>query len=117
MNEGVELILRRMETNPEDFEQCWGYDRYRTDRQDKWHIFMEDIRYRAEARSDIGHNGITNSNPVPFLTDEEVAMVYKKWLEIQSVAYTKSVYRELLRDKNADDDFAECVPVKGREVW
>lgn len=115
MNEGVELILRRMETNPEDFEQCWGYDRYHTGRQDKWHIFMEDIRYRADMQVD-GRKGVGDSKPVPFLTDEEVAMVYKKWLEIQSVAYTKSVYRELLRDKNADDDFAECVPVKGREV-
>ena len=85
MNEGVQLILKRMDSHPEEF----GQDRY-----NRWTPIMEQVQRRAGAEP----------TALPFLSDEEVALVYNKWVSIQGPLFTDSVMRAIMLEDGGEEN-------------
>lgn len=90
MHAGAEIILKRMESNPEEFMGGGGIS--------KWAQIMNAIRNRVEHRVDIVDNpsGGNPLIPYPFLSDEEVRALYDSYALLQSEEFTKEVMRKLL---------------------
>ena len=80
MNQGVQILLDRMDTNPEEFEDYSG----------KW----GDIIGAVHARKSIpaGHS---KDAPLPFLTDPEVNALYEKLEDVRRENFTADVLRRL----------------------
>ena len=90
MNKGIEILLARMDSNPEEFQDGWG-DYNTPIERSRWSTFLNIIYQRYERDS-------PSVPEVAFLTDEEVNMVIIKHLSIQADSFTDAVMRELLRD-------------------
>ena len=80
MNEGVQILLDRMDTNPEEFEDYSG----------KW----GDIIGAIHARKSIP-TGHSKDAPLPFLTDPEVNALYDKLEDVRRENFTADVLRRL----------------------
>jgi hypothetical protein len=80
MNEGVQILLDRMDTNPEEFEDYSG----------KW----GDIIGAVHARKSIP-DGHSKDAPLPFLTDPEVNALYDKLEDVRRENFTSDVLRRL----------------------
>jgi hypothetical protein len=80
MNQGVQILLDRMDTNPEEFEDYSG----------RW----GDIIGAVHARKSIpaGHS---KDAPLPFLTDPEVNALYDKLEDVRRENFTADVLRRL----------------------
>jgi hypothetical protein len=91
MNQGVQILLDRMDTNPEEFDDYSG----------KW----GDIIGAVHARKSIPE-GHSKDSPLPFLTDPEVNALYEKLEDVRRENFTADVLRRL-----ADDS------VKQQELW
>jgi hypothetical protein len=91
MNQGVQILLDRMDTNPEEFDDYTG----------KW----GDIIGAVHARKSIPE-GHSKDAPLPFLTDPEVNALYDKLEDVRRENFTSDVLRRL-----ADDS------VKQQELW
>ena len=87
MNQGVQILLDRMDTNPEEFEDYSG----------KW----GDIIGAVHARKSIpaGHS---KDAPLPFLTDPEVNALYDKLEDVRRENFTADVLRRLANVANLD---------------
>lgn len=98
MNQGIEILLSRMESHPEEFEEDWESESYTITTASKWQRIIHSIRQRVNwEETDINHpKGI---QPLPFLSSEEVTLVYEKWMSLQGPAFTKQVYKKLLEEK------------------
>jgi hypothetical protein len=95
MNQGVQILLDRMDTNPEEFE----YDIARGG--GKWSDIVQAVHARKNAPE--AHK---NTAPLPFLTDPEVNALYDKLEDVRRENFTSDVLRRL-----ADDS------VKQQELW
>lgn len=84
MNEGVRILLERMETHPEEFSR---------DYLDKWGHMTEQIAHRVE-------HGTT---AYPFLSDEEVNAIYNKLTSIRREAFTAEVISILIKQPDEYD--------------
>jgi hypothetical protein len=91
MNQGVQILLDRMDTNPEEFDDYTG----------KW----GDIIGAVHARKSIPE-GHSKDAPLPFLTNPEVNALYDKLEDVRRENFTADVLRRL-----ADDS------VKQQELW
>ena len=80
MNEGVQILLDRMDTNPEEFDDYAG----------KW----GDIIGAVHARRDIPEAHKKDA-PLPFLTDPEVNALYDKLEDVRRENFTSDVLRRL----------------------
>jgi hypothetical protein len=80
MNQGVQILLDRMDTNPEEFEDYSG----------KW----GDIIGAVHARKSIP-DGHSKDAPLPFLTDPEVNALYDKLEDVRRENFTSDVLRRL----------------------
>jgi hypothetical protein len=96
MNQGVQILLDRMDTNPEEFE----YDIARGG--GKW----SDIVQAVHARKNAPEAHKNTLAPLPFLTDPEVNALYDKLEDVRRENFTADVLRRL-----ADDS------VKQQELW
>jgi hypothetical protein len=76
MNEGVRILLERMETHPQEFSNGILM---------KWADVVEDITQRAKGKAD----------PVPFLDDAEVQAIYDKLRDLERQEFTAKVLRKL----------------------
>ena len=94
MNKGVEIILARMESSPEEFR--WG-SLEKESRQ--WSWLTNGIREAALVRKCVGH---TFPDKLHFLSDEELDALHAKLAEIDGEQFTKDVMHQLLSDKRAD---------------
>ena len=96
MNDGVKLILKRMESHPEEFVEdlSGGF----VTRHHKWATMIEQIKRRAV--------GSPTNSPIylPFLPDEDVKAVYDKWVSIQGDQFTDAVMRVIMLDEAPEDD-------------
>jgi hypothetical protein len=89
-NQGVQILLNRMQSNPEEFL------RGATLRPARWDWLLEQVVHRVEHR----HKSDDNYRiQLPFLTNEEVDALYDKWMSIQGDAFTHRIMRELLEDE------------------
>tara|TARA_R110000822_G_scaffold24990_1_gene75856 strand:+ start:200 stop:571 length:372 start_codon:yes stop_codon:yes gene_type:complete len=78
MNQGVEIILARMDSHPEEFiGELRGNWRWVTDALDK-----------------------QNTDGMQFLTGEEKTALREKYIELVRGQFTKNVMQQLLRDKD-----------------
>ncbi len=104
-NQGVKILLERMDSNPDEFVEEAPY----ADIPAKWAVIIADILDRVKLMG-IGVNGITrapnysipNYTPLPFLSDDEVLEVYEKLNSIRGDLFTKQIMATLLQD-NAED--------------
>jgi hypothetical protein len=97
MDEVVDLLIKRMDSNPEEF--CYGWDPD-TDhslysdghRTPKWRQVIYQLRQRVGEL-------VQEANmpkPLPFLSDEQIARLYAKYVEVQGNEFEKYVLRTLL---------------------
>jgi hypothetical protein len=89
-NQGVQILLNRMQSNPEEFL------RGATLSPARWDWLLEQVVHRVE------HHHKSDDNyrvKLPFLTNEEVDALYDKWMSIQGDAFTHRIMRELLEDE------------------
>lgn len=85
MNRGVEVLLKRMESTPEEFMGQQGS-------VTKWGWVIQSVVRRA-------HQGYpAHSADVPYLLDDEVKAIYDKWLELQRERFTEDVLKTLLAE-------------------
>ena len=91
MNQGVQILLDRMDTNPEEFDDYTG----------KW----GDIIGAVHARKSIPEENSKDA-PLLFLTTPEVNALYEKLEDVRRENFTADVLRRL-----ADDS------VKQQELW
>jgi hypothetical protein len=81
MNQGVQILLERMDTNPEEFEEGSS---------SKW----ADIMNAVTARKNIPEAHAKNA-PLPFLTNPEVNALYDKLEDVRRENFTSDVLRRL----------------------
>lgn len=79
MNEGVRILLGRMDTHPEEFN-CGTLS--------KWSDIIGEIVHRAKGEP----------STVPFLNDEEVQIIYDKLRDLERQEFTAQVLRRLTND-------------------
>lgn len=100
MERTIELLLKRMESNPEEFTDNWDGEGDYTDhigdyQPPKWSRFIYQLRERMEhiRRDTPTHAGV----PLPFFSNNEIRRLYDKYVQIQGDEFEKYVLRELLR--------------------
>lgn len=93
MNKGVEILLQRMDSNPDEFIPDAPYTTFPS----KWGEIVRAVIARKQ-----------NLDPkppyydLPYLTEEEVALLYDKILKIQGDNFTKHVMSTLLADDSSE---------------
>lgn len=120
MNRGVELLLQRMDSHPEEFED--RFDPYR-ETEGKWDSTIRQILHRAEIID--RDRGLTDSHeklaaitarhtkPLGYLSDEEILTLLAKLNEVQAAMFERKVMRTLLTDEKRQEDVCEAVPTNG----
>lgn len=98
MNQGVELLLQRMDSHPEEFNAYNSDKRVR----EKWHWVMGSIKTRMDfmARSP-NDDPVTHFESLGFLTDREILILYDKYMSIQADSFSRRVMATLLTDGDA----------------
>lgn len=97
MDEVVDLLIKRMDSDPEEFCDGWDVESdntlYGSDyRMPKWRHVIYQLRQRmGESPTD---KALTK--PLPFLSDEQVERLYAKYVEVQANEFEKYVLRTLL---------------------
>ena len=88
MNQGVQIILERMDTNPEEFEEG-SYS--------KWADIVQAVHARVTAPEAHKRNA-----PLPFLSDAEVKAMYDKLEDVRRENFTADVLRRLANAPNLE---------------
>jgi hypothetical protein len=88
MNQGVQIILDRMDTNPEEFEEG-SYS--------KWGDIVQAVHARVSSPEAHKKNA-----PLPFLSDAEVKAMYDKLEDVRRENFTADVLRRLANVANLD---------------
>jgi len=88
MNQGVQIILERMDTNPEEFEEG-SYS--------KWSDIVQAVHARVTAPEAHKKNA-----PLPFLSDAEVRAMYDKLEDVRRENFTADVLRRLADAPNLE---------------
>lgn len=100
MERTIELLLSRMESNPEEFADNWdGEGDYMIHDGDyqppKWSRFIYQLRERMNCiRTDRPES---DGVPLAFLNNNQIRRLYDKYVQIQGDEFEKYVLRELLR--------------------
>jgi hypothetical protein len=97
MNQGVQILLDRMDTNPEEFEYDIAMG------GGKWSDIVQAVHARKNAPE--AHK---NTAPLPFLTDPEVNALYEKLEDVRRENFTADVLRRLADDSQT---------IKQQELW
>ena len=90
-NKGVEILLARMESNPEEFEL--GY--YGNTK--RWDWVLKGVLSRIERKH---KSTIDHPLDLPYLSDDEVNALHRKYMSIQGDSFTKRVMGELLSERD-----------------
>jgi len=104
MNKGVQILLERMESNPDEFIPDI-HGRYPT----KWSGMLMGIQMRASKDKDY-------KDQLPFLNDWEIEALWRKMHEIQGELFTKQVMNILLRDAGAGELSSFLAQPKGASL-
>lgn len=111
MNKGVEMLLRRMESHPEEFDD---HDPYRDRTEGKWDGIIRQILHRVEVIDhDNGHKDTSNGvrvarhgKPLGYLSDEEVLTLLAKLDEVRAKMFERRVMATLLGANEPQDIYA-----------
>ena len=92
MNKGVQILLERMSSNPDEFipDLRNGYP-------PKWRDILLSVEMRTNGGKDY-------KDQLPFLTDKEIKAVWEKMQSLQGDLFTKRVMNTLLKD-SVEDNF------------
>jgi hypothetical protein len=101
MNQGVQILLERMDTNPEEFEEG---------NLSKW----ADIMSAVTARKNTPEAHLKNA-PLPFLTDPEVNALYDKLEDVRRENFTADVLRRLAEDSQEQPELWETSYTTSRQ--
>jgi hypothetical protein len=100
VNKGVEILLNRMDSHPEEFVRqplLVRTGRGATGAM-RWDWVIESLLRRVENN----HTSTFDYRlDLPFLSNEEVNILYDKYLRIQGEAFTQRVMSELLKEDRA----------------
>lgn len=109
MDEVVDLLIKRMESNPEEFCDDWDPESDNTlhgidYRSPKWQRVIYQLRSRM-GDDNASRVPSYQTKPLPFLSDEQIERLYAKYVEIQGNEFEKYVLRTLLHgdDKSRYD--------------
>lgn len=93
MNKGVQILLERMNSNPDEFIPTLrdGYP-------PKWRDILLSIEMRT-------NGGKEYKDQLPFLNDKEVKALWEKMQSLQGELFTKRVMDTLLRDAHDFETF------------
>ena len=102
-NQGVQILLNRMESHPEEFTNgpYAGVGR--------WDWVIDGVVARVENKhkpiNEVERHAIRV--PFPFLTNEEVEALYDKFMSIRGDAFTHRIMRELLEEEEPEQSELE----------
>ena len=89
MNQGVEILLSRMDSNPDEFTTVRG----------KWDWIMDGVNRRVAGK---------DKDVLAYLTDEEAQALYDKMQLLARDGFTRSVMETLLEESEVNP-FADAV--------
>jgi hypothetical protein len=97
MNQGIEILLARMDSNPEEFvpDVIGNYP-------NKWRKILVQIEQRIKAKGIKVKEGEYLAIELPFLELEEIEAVWKKLQSLQADLFTKRVMNTLLQDADGE---------------
>jgi hypothetical protein len=104
MNKGVQILLERMSSNPDEFIPTLrdGYPA-------KW----RDILVSVEMRT---NGGKEYKDQLSFLNDKEIKALWEKMQSLQGELFTKRVMDTLLRDAREEFDSMKQLPLMLEEL-
>jgi hypothetical protein len=95
MNKGVQILLERMSSNPDEFVPDI-HGKY----PPKWRDIIISVYMRVEGGRDY-------KDQLPFLTHQEIKALWKKMQSLQGELFTKRVMNTLLRDAGDGLDYSK----------
>ena len=110
MNKGVEILLSRMESNPDEFF-------IHNKEAAKWRDIVEQVYNRAD---------VIHKNPdaqkhwahlLPFLSDEEILELHNKLQSIRAEEFTQDIMRRLLDEDDQADTYTYGAKNRYRIGW
>jgi hypothetical protein len=102
-NKGVQILLNRMESNPEEFT---ARPNRTLTAENRWEWVIDKVINRI----DNNHKNTDNYRmQLRFLTNEEVEALYDKYMSIQGEAFTRAIMQELLEEANEREQEANIV--------
>jgi hypothetical protein len=104
MNKGVQILLERMSSNPDEFipDMLGNYP-------PKWQDILQGVEYRATKHKDY-------KDALPFLNNKEVQTLWEKMQSLQGELFTKRVMDRLLRDAREEFDSMRQLPLMLEEL-
>jgi hypothetical protein len=97
MNKGVQILLERMSSNPDEFTPD-----LRNGYPPKWRNIILSVEMRTKGGKDY-------QDQLPFLSDKEIKALWQKMQELQGELFTKQVMNTLLRDAEDGLGYSEVV--------
>ena len=89
MNEGVQIILARIASHPEEFIHTYNVN---TEYHGRWHNLIDNVNKRVE---------LGNDRILAFLTDEEIKAIYDALREVQRDDFTATIMRRITNSENS----------------
>ena len=97
MNKGVQILLERMSSNPDEFTPD-----LRNGYPPKWRNIILSVEMRTKGGKDY-------QDQLPFLSDKEIKALWQKMQELQGELFTKQVMNTLLRDAEDGLGYSEVI--------
>lgn len=95
MNKGVEILLQRMESNPDEFISDSIYSGY----PKKWGYILEKVQMRVASIHDPARTEPHYKYQLPFLSDDDILAVWAKLNDLHGDQFTKQVMGILLAEE------------------
>jgi hypothetical protein len=97
MNKGVQILLERMSSNPDEFipDLRNGYP-------PKWRNILLSVEMRTNGGKDY-------QDQLPFLSDKEIKALWDGMQQLQGELFTKQVMNTLLRDAEDGLGYSEVI--------
>lgn len=105
MNQGVEILLARMDSNPDEFVG----DVYAS--SNKWDWFLTQLGYRVNPTPEIKKEGYV---ALGYLSDAEIKALWEKLESLRADQFTKKVMSTLLQEEHESDEEFMRYNTKGR---
>jgi hypothetical protein len=97
LNKGVQILLERMSSNPDEFIPT-----VRGDYPAKWRNIILSVIMRTQGGKDY-------KDQLPFLSDKEIKALHEKMQSLQGDLFTKQVMDTLLRDADDGLGYSEVI--------
>ena len=98
MNRGLQILLERVKSNPEEFTPDI-VGRY----PDKWRSVLQLVQLRMEEPVQAG-----KGQHLDFLSDEEIAVLWRAMQDVRADQFTKQIMNTLLMDARSELSFSSA---------